>query len=285
MTPLLGLDKASVFFQGIFADPQLNHPEGIAVASDGSIWCGGEAGEIFRIEADGSAIERVASSGGFILGVAFDTAGNLFACDMKHQTLFRLDGKTRSFEAFARLPDGQKMTTPNFVVVDAPRGCIYVSDSYIARQPGPGIWRLDLQTGEGDLWYEGPLDFANGMALDRSGDRLYVVESWAYRIIALRIRADGSPGEPEVVVGRLEEVADGLVVDADGNLYISCYTPARILRVDRNGRVETLIDDPDHDVMRYPTNAAFRGEQLFAANLGGWHITQIDVGVPGRPLV
>jgi sugar lactone lactonase YvrE len=285
MTRILGLDRASIFFQGIFSDPQLNHPEGIAIASDGSIWCGGEAGEIFRIEADGSTIERVASSGGFILGVAFDKTGNLFACDMKHQTLFRLDAKARSFEPFARLPGQRQMVTPNFVVVDQRRNCLYVSDSYIARQPGPGIWRLDLQTGNGDLWYGEPLDFANGMALDQSGDRLYVVESWAYRIIALPILADGSPGKPEIVVDKLDVVADGLVVDADGILYICCYTPARIVRVDSNGRLETLIDDPDHDVMRYPTNGAFRGDQLFTANLGGWHITKIDVGARGLPLV
>jgi sugar lactone lactonase YvrE len=285
VSPILGLDRASIFFNGIFTDPQLNHPEGVAIGRDGSVWCGGERGEIFRIEPDGSSMEIVASNGGFILGIAFDPAGNLYACDIKHQTLFRLDGASHAFEPFARLPEGRRMVTPNFVVVDAPRNSLYVSDSYVARQPGPGIWRLDLQSGEGDLWYESPLNFANGMCLSPDGDRLYVVESWAYRVVVFPIREDGGPGEPTTVVQDPTAVFDGLAVDAGGNLYIACYTPARIMRVRTNGTVEVLIEDPEHDVMRYPTNCAFRGTDLFTANLGGWAITRIDAGIPGHVLV
>jgi sugar lactone lactonase YvrE len=285
MTPLLGLDKAHIFFNGMFHSPQLNHPEGLAVAQDGSIWCGGEGGEIFRIEADGSAMELVASNGGFILGVAFDRAGNLFACDVKHRTLFRLDALTRTFAPFARLPSHRRMVTPNVVVVDEPRGCLYVSDSSIARRPGPGIWRLDRATGEGDLWHEGPFDFANGMCLSPAGDLLYVVESWAYRVSALPIEPDGSPGTQRIVLEDPQVVFDGLAVDAAGDLYIACYTPARIMRLKTDGTVEILIEDPYHDIMRYPTNCAFRGIELFIANLGGWHITRVEGDTPGHPLV
>lgn len=285
MTPLLGLDRVGTFFNGIFTDPQLNHPECVAIGRDGSVWCGGERGEIFRIDPDGSSMDVVATNGGFILGIAFDPEGNLYACDMKHQTLFRLDGSTRAFEPFARLPEGRQMVTPNFVVVDAPRNCLYVSDSHVARRPGLGIWRLDLQSGEGDLWYDSPLNFANGMCLSPEGDRLYVVESWAYRVIVFPIREDGRPGEPIVVIEDRDVVFDGIAVDANGNLYIACYTPARIMRVRTDGTVEVLIEDPEHDIMRYPTNCAFRGTDLFIANLGGWSITKIDVGIQGHALV
>jgi sugar lactone lactonase YvrE len=200
---------------------------------------------------------------------------------MKHHTLFKLDALTGSFEPFARLPAERKMVTPNAVVVDAVRACLYVSDSYIARQPGPGIWRLDIESGEGDLWHEGPFNFANGMVLDPSGRRLYVAESWAYRVVSVQILPDGSPGDTEVVVDNIDAVVDGLTVDADGNIYIACYTPAQILRVGTGGRVDVLICDPEHDIMRYPTNVAFRGDELFASNLGAWHITRIEAGIQG----
>ena len=47
---VIPLDRTTVFFDGIFTIPQLNHPEGIAIDTQGNIWCGGERGEVFRIE-------------------------------------------------------------------------------------------------------------------------------------------------------------------------------------------------------------------------------------------
>ena len=38
---------------------------------DGTIWAGGEAGQIYKISADGKDIKEVANTGGFILGIAF----------------------------------------------------------------------------------------------------------------------------------------------------------------------------------------------------------------------
>jgi gluconolactonase len=75
--PILPLDSAEVFFDGIFSEPRLRHPEGIAIGASGDVWCGGETGEIYRLSADGSRIEMVASTGGFILGLAFDEEQNL----------------------------------------------------------------------------------------------------------------------------------------------------------------------------------------------------------------
>jgi len=58
-----------VFYEGMI-EPRLDHPEGIAVHPDGSVWCGGERGQIYRIAADGSASEEIASTGGFCLGLS-----------------------------------------------------------------------------------------------------------------------------------------------------------------------------------------------------------------------
>ncbi|MHB1957183.1 MAG: hypothetical protein ACYCOU_25995, partial [Sulfobacillus sp.] len=60
-------DQVTVYFDGIFSEPRLNHPEGIAIDDEGYIWCGGEAGEIFRIDPNGRHLELVASTGGFTL--------------------------------------------------------------------------------------------------------------------------------------------------------------------------------------------------------------------------
>ncbi len=284
MEPILPLERATVFFDGTLGEPRLLHPEGVTVDRDGNVWCGGELGEIYRIAADGSAIEVVASTGGFTLGLAFDEQGRLYTCDLGHQAVFRLDPANRRLERFASGGGGGSLRVPNFPVVDARRNCLYVSDSYGAGQPGPGVWRFDLDTVEGVLWYDRPMAFANGMALSPAGDRLYVVETFARRIARITIREDGSAGEAEVFVDGIERLPDGLAFDVEGNLYISCYEPSRLYRADADGRLALLIDDPEAHTFCHPTNCAFRGTDLFTANLGRWHITRIEVGIAGRPL-
>ena len=49
MDPVLDVGRAKVFYDGLDAEPMLDHPEGLAVHRDGSGWCGGELGQVYRI--------------------------------------------------------------------------------------------------------------------------------------------------------------------------------------------------------------------------------------------
>ena len=71
---------------------------------------------------------------------------------------------------------------------------------------------------------------------------------------------------------------DGVALAPDGTLYISCYEPGRIYRRAPDGTVAILIEDPNATVLAHPTNVALKGRKLFTANLGRWHITEIDLG-------
>jgi gluconolactonase len=93
---ILDKNAAQVLYDGMLTDPQLDHPEGVAVHRDGSVWCGGERGQIYRISADGSSMAQVASTGGYCLGMAFDKEDNLYVCDLKHQAVIRVDTKSDS---------------------------------------------------------------------------------------------------------------------------------------------------------------------------------------------
>ncbi|HLV97344.1 MAG TPA: SMP-30/gluconolactonase/LRE family protein [Ktedonobacterales bacterium] len=285
MNPLFPLERAALFFDGTFSEPRLAHPECVAVDAEGHIWCGGEHGEIYRIWRDGSKIELIASTGGFTLGIAFDAHGNLYSCDLKHAAVFRLNTATRQLETFATGSAQRLIRIPNFPVVDAARNCLYVSDSHDQKAPGPGVWRFDVLSGQGALWYAEPMHFANGMALSASGNELYVVETFAHRISKIPIRADGSAGSKEIFLQNLPCLPDGIAFDAEQNLYIACYEPSRLYRVRPDGHMDLLIDDPDAHTLCHPTNCAFRGTTLFTANLGRWHITQVDVGVEGLQLL
>jgi sugar lactone lactonase YvrE len=284
MAAVIPFEQSSVFFDGVFSEPRLNHPEGLAIDRDGNVWCGGEAGEIFRIAADGSRIELIGSTGGFTLGMAFDKDGRLYTCDLKHAAVFRLDTASGELTQFATGDGPARMKIPNVPVVDARRGCLYVSDSHDFHQAGPGVWRFDLETGAGTLWYDRPLRFANGMALSAEGSTLYVAETFARRVTAIPIGADGSAGEASVFAADVPGLPDGLVLDTEGRLYICCYEPSRVCRADAAGRVEILIDDPEAHMLCHPTNGAFRGTELFTSNLGRWHITRTEVGARGLPL-
>jgi gluconolactonase len=285
MEPLLDLGRAAVFFDGTLHEPQLNHPEGIAVDESGAVWCGGSAGEVYRLPADGSRLELVASSGGYALGMAFDRRGRLYVCDLKHRTVMRREPTTGTYERWARVPAERPMVAPNFPVVDHDRGCLYVSDSNVAHRPGMGVWRLDLETGSATLWWDEPMDFANGMALDTEAGTLYVAESWGRRVTAIAIGDDGMATGARTVVDGIDGVVDGLALAADGTLYLACYAPSQIMRLDPTRGLELVIRDPICDLLCHPTNIAWRGTDLLTANLGGHHLTRIDLGVEGRSLL
>ena len=49
MISILDVSKASVYFDGIFTQPRLQHPEGVAIDKNGTVYCGTENGEIMKI--------------------------------------------------------------------------------------------------------------------------------------------------------------------------------------------------------------------------------------------
>ncbi|MFI0847097.1 SMP-30/gluconolactonase/LRE family protein [Mesorhizobium sp. IMUNJ 23232] len=274
--PLLDMSAAKVFFNGIFSEPRVAHPEGVAVHSDGSIWCGTETGDLLRLAADASSVERMGATGGFLLGIAFDSAGNCFACDLRHATIFRRDAATGRMDGFA----ASGIRVPNYPVIDELNGWLYVSDS-VGQHNRSGIFRYDLATGEGGLWCRETMSFANGMAMAPDGKGLYVVESDAACVSYVPILEDGAAGPKQMVVDQVRNVPDGLAFAPDGSLFISCYEPSRIYRWRRDRGLETLIEDSAATTIAHPTNIAFKGEKLYTANLGRWHITEIDLSSLG----
>ena len=277
---LLTDDEVSVFFDGTTGDPQLDHPEGVAVHPDGSIWCGGEKGQIFRLDPEATTLEEVASTGGFCLGMAFDrTAEHLVVCDLKHATVFRLEVASGRVERFSDGAPDRPFRIPNFPAFDA-EGRLYVSDSHEFGKPGPGVFRIDPD-GRGELWYDRDVTFANGLAVAPDGSALYVAETFASRVFRVPIREDGTAGDREEVAHVPGSLPDGLAFDVEGNLYVGCYEPSHVLRVDASGAVDVLWHDVTAHTLAHPTNIAFRGTTMFTANLGRWHLTRIEVGIEG----
>jgi len=282
METVLDIDAAEVFYDGLLTEPRLDHPEGLAVHRDGSIWCGGERGQIYRIEPDGSSMEQIASSDGFSQGMAFDAEDNLYVCDLVHAGVMKLDTKSGSLEKFADGAEGRGISIANYPVFDA-EGRLYVSDSHAFKESGPGIFRFNPD-GSGELWYDESVDFANGLAFSPDRRHLYVAETFGNAVFRIPIEDDGSPGTREQVASLPGVLPDGLAFDTAGNLYVACYEPSQVLRISPEGNVERLIGDEEAHLFCHPTNLAFRGSTLFTTNLGRWHITAIETVAEGLPL-
>src|SRR5215212_6543591 len=250
----LDISSARIFYEGLFTEPMLDHPEGLAVHRDGSVWCGGERGQIYRIEPDGNSMEQVASSGGFSQGMAFDAEDNLYVCDLKHAAVMRLDARSGALEKFADGVNGRGIKISNFPAFDS-EGRLYVSDSHAFKEPGPGIFRFNPD-GSGELWYDEPVDFANGLAFSPDGLHLYVAETFGNAVFRIPIEDDGSAGVREEVVHLSGALPDGLAFDTAGDLYVGCYEPSHVIRVAPDGTVERLIRDKEAHLLCHPTNLA-----------------------------
>lgn len=274
------LRKTSVFIDG------LDHPECVAIHPDGSIWAGGEGGQIYRMEADGSGLREVANTGGFILGIAFSPGGEWLAvCDLGKQCIWKYDLENSALELFAEGCGGHSFNIPNYAVFDA-EGNIYISESGAFREVNGKVLKFDAD-GNGHVWHEGPFNFANGMALAPDGKHLFIVCSFLPGVEKVTIKEDGSAGKRKVFCTLPQTVPDGLAFDLEGNLYVSCYAPNAIYRVTQDGHSSVLVEDWEAHTITNPTNIAFGGpdlDQLFTANLGRWHLSKIDLGIKGLPL-
>jgi sugar lactone lactonase YvrE len=157
---------------------------------------------------------------------------------------------------------------------------LYVSDSHRFGTPGPGVFRVEPD-GRAELWYDRDTTFANGLAVKPDGSAVYVAETFASAMFRIPIREDGSAGDREEVARMSGSLPDGLAFDVEGNLYVGCYEPSQVLRIDPTGAVEILWHDVTAHTLAHPTNVAFRGTTMFTSNLGRWHLTRIEVGIEG----
>jgi gluconolactonase len=252
----------------------LDHPEGVCWSpAEGLIYAGGEAGQVYFFPLEGVKAElRATVQGGFLLGLALDGDGAVYACDPEHSCVQRIsvDGEIVRY--------GEEIAYPNFPVFDE-NGSLWVSDSGTFGKALGGIVRIDPD-GAAQRIADG-LRFPNGMAI--KGDWLYVAESASPGLI--RIPLLGGPPEPVIALHRV--VPDGLAFDAEGGLWIGCWQPNRVYLLSAEGDLRIVVDDWTGEYVVSPTNLAFAGDALDVlalASLAGWAVKMIEPDVAGAPL-
>ena len=275
--PLFNLEQFTTLVDG------LDHPEGVAWGADGNWYAGGEAGQIYRIASNG-AFTQVASTGGFVLGLALDGNHNIYACDLFQNKVFKASA-TGEVSVYSDGSADRKFVAPNYPVFAA-NGDLYVSSSGGFDEKNGCVFVI-RPDGETIIASETIDHFPNGMALSLDGRELYIIVSNMPGIVKAEIGSDGTLGEAQLVVEMPGTVPDGLALDAEGNLYIACYAPNKVFRFTVSGKLELAAEDWQSVVLSAPTNIAFGGEELKYAifgSLGRWHLSMIEMPVAGARL-
>jgi gluconolactonase len=278
--PLINLAHAAVFVEG------LDHPEGVTVGPDGTVYAGGEAGQIYRIDFTQRTVTELAVTSGLNLGLAADADGNVYVCNVAAPAVHRItpDG---AVSVYCAGNADRRMTTPNYPAF-GPDGTLYVADSGAWKADNGCIWAI-APGGAAAVLDETCCQFPNGCAVSPDGRYLYVAMSLnAPRVVRIPIAQGRKTGAAEVVVELPHTVPDGLAFCTDGSLVIACYRPDTIFRLGPDGALGVLLDDYEGTLLGAPTNVCFAGPErrtLLWANLGRWHIgMHAQTGLQGAPL-
>jgi len=276
MRPQIPLERFEIFAEG------LDHPEGLAFDNHGFLWAGGELGQLYRISPKGK-VEIVTTLGGFNLGLTFSAHQQLFVCNCKLGALLQVDRSGKVIRTWDRVGH-YRLRNPNFSVFDG-EGNLYFTDSGDFKRSDGFLFVLHPNGGIEQLLSS--LSFPNGLSLSADERTLYVVQSTKDNVLAVPIRQPGKCGRPRIFAAGLHSVPDGAALDADGNLYVTCYASHNVYRVSPSGKVVLFAVDREGTMIASPTNAAFGGanfDEMYLANLSRWHICRVHVGVKGQTL-
>jgi sugar lactone lactonase YvrE len=240
-------------------------PEGLAVGKNNSkdifvSWA--PIGKVAKIDRDNLTVSEYGSwptippNKGFMLGLSFDKKGMLYAA-IASQTpelksgVYRLPvggaGKATLFAS------DKNMTFPNDLLF-GPQGQLFVSDSasgsLFVVEPNGNVrtWVSDpLLKGDRNFCPPAQLPInigANGIAFDKNGTSLFVLNTDRASIIRVPIMKDGSAGKPELFVGpdcNNLNGADGVVVDNnDGSMIIAVNKLNKIVKVSMDRKITVL---------------------------------------------
>jgi gluconolactonase len=274
--PAVNVERIELAWQGI------DHPEGLAIAEDGTVWCGGEEGQIFRGRLDGEP-EQVATVPGRPLGFALDADGNAYCATIAEPGLFRVTGEG-AVELVSRGAPERAAAEPNYPAF-LPSGTLLFTDSGAWGSDGGCIFAVSAD-GTTTVADTSCSRFPNGLCIVDGGRTLVVVESALPGVVALSVGEAGTLGERRILVEMPGTVPDGLALDVEGRLLVSCWAPDAVFILEPDGALRLLAHDPLRYVLHEPTNVAFvpGTNRLVAANYGERFLSILEHESPGAPL-
>jgi len=232
-------------------------PEHIAIGKDGKLYTTVASGNILRMNPDGSAQEDFVNTGGRVLGFDFDASGNLIAADVNNGLLSI--SPERKITVLTDKVNADPIRYADAVVV-AKSGMMYLSDA--SARFAPKDWGgtfeasvLDIleQASTGRILEYDPakkttrvvaksFSFANGVALSRDEQTLFVNETGKYRVWKISVHArdldiSTPSGQAKVLFDNLPGYPDNLMRGLDGKIWLGFAKP-------RNPTIDKLAAMP-----------------------------------------
>jgi len=233
-------------------------PEGLAT-KDGVAFVGfAPLGEIARVDlrtgerTPFATLPKPVPGKGFMTGLAFGRDGGLYAALVSFDPsvqpgIYRVPAAGGQARLFAKA-DG--MLFPNGLVFDA-AGALFVTDSAAG-----AVYKIS-PSGDAAVWASSPVLAGDAKDCGGSGNPFpigangiaardgayYVTNTDKGLVVRLPVAPDGSAGTPTVVAGPdcgALAGADGLAVDAAGDLVIAVNRQDKLVRLGRGGRADVI---------------------------------------------
>src|SRR6266851_387162 len=230
--------------------------EGLTVGPDGNIYVptfgfnttGALTGNavLFVISPTGSIVRQVtiANSSPHILGLAFNPVTKaLWVLDFGAGKVLNLDPVTGNSSVLAGPIANSGLNALTFDRA----GNGYVSDSF-----NGVIWKIRSHGGAPEAWSSDPLlgpgtgltpPFgANGVEFNNEGTILFVANTAFHQIIQIPVNHNGTAGTASIFITGIN-APDGIMIDANDNIWICANQEDEIVVVDNTGKVIAKLGD------------------------------------------
>src|SRR3989454_2212849 len=223
------------------------NPEGITADRHGDIYAtgfnptGAGKGQLSVFGRDGRLKRQVAvDSSSALLGLAFDSKGELLVIDIGAGVVRRVDPHTGASSIFMTVTGSPGLNALPFDRA----GNVYVSDSFQGI-----IWRTGPNGGAATPWKTDPLlatqgfpPFgANGVDFNHDESALFVANTGNDTVVRIAKVGD-SAGDATVFTSSING-ADGLFVDRDDNVWVCANQSDEIVVTDKTGKVIAKLGD------------------------------------------
>ena len=263
-----------------FVGANLKRPECVLCTVDGFICLSDWDGGVTLLAPDGSQHRILSRDKSFSVkpnGICLLPDGSFLLAHLGDEEggIFRLhpDG---NLEAILLDVEGERLPPTNFVVRDS-LGRIWITVSTRLR-PRAADYRPDAASGfivlldnSGARIVADGLGYANECLVAPDGEHLFVNETFGRQLSSFRIGADGSLADKRTIYSfDSGDFPDGLVMDCNGDFWVTSIVSNRVMRIDRNGQRETLLEDSD------PEHLAWVEQAYQAKAMDRPHLDQIQ---------
>ena len=258
----------------------LERPECVLCTARGDVYTADWRGGVVRIAPDGTqTLFAGPAPGGRALkpnGIALRADGSFLVADLSPDTggVFMLE-RSGQVRPFLEKVDGVDLPPTNFVVQDAAgRTWVTVSTRKKPRALGYRHGNADgfiaVVDAQGARIVADNLGYTNEVALDPTGQWLYVNETFARRLSRFRLGVGGVLGAKEVVTEfGAGTFPDGVCFDVEGHAWVTSIVSNRVIRVAPDGTPKILLEDADTAHLAL-VEAAYQAQEM-----GRPHLDQI----------